>query len=542
MSSAALTESLRIEQPTTDDGAGSSGRPSWCFPLNFSCCCPCLPTSVCKIQDWLHLVLIVGVFATILLLIKLFWEIGYGPSCDSPVCIKQIVSIICIIPSTIYFIQTIGRYDEQLRDKKQKHEHAVEGLVANINEHVAELNELCRQVTENANHFAVGRFNDKRDQFQRFLKNLKTYHGDLYTNDLLEEFRKYVVSWFQIFSGSMFQGERPASIEEEIRRCKSADEICDVALKRLVFCKIDVKVSVPAEVPLITGDSSRYLEDAEAGDAGRTRYCAGGPGYCGASWLQCCTMRCGRQLASSSTGMPITAHLGLCSVRILSRTHANLLFAFLVDIALMIFEAASLRRWSFALLAINEICVISVLGSFEAINEIAQLERKINIFQTRNAEIARRRDEMKANWERVMQLQDLWLYRTLPCLSIMGRVHNHLADETMVLKEAMVDGSATENSDERQKFLKLANDSLASLEQKLGSVESWRIGGPLDEEWKANMGKQLKDCESEQDLNQLLTKLPVLTNEKAASRALPPSTAELASSGAKSSRSVSPRP
>ena len=45
--------------------------------------------------------------------------------------------------------------------KNQKHENAVEGLVANINAQDAELNEMSRQVTKNANHFVVDGFNDR---------------------------------------------------------------------------------------------------------------------------------------------------------------------------------------------------------------------------------------------------------------------------------------------------------------------------------------------------------------------------------------------
>jgi len=210
--------------------------------------------------------------------------------------------------------------------------------------------------------------------------------------------------------------------------------------------------------------------------------------------------------------------------------------AFLVDVALLLYEIVSDRWTSLVLVAVNEVCIISMLACFEQINEIAQLERQILAFTRRSEEVEERKKEARSNWEQVKQLHDLWLYRTLPSLAIMGKIHNHLADEDM----AVANGDASRDS--RPGFLRLANESLEVLELKLGPIEKWR-GTAQGESWKASIGKQLKDCENESDLTKLLSRLPIITQDLSLLEAPPPSFTEdlTAMSTPSSTPRVSPR-
>lgn len=113
----------------------------------------------------------------------------------------------------------------------------------------------------------------------------------------------------------------------------------------------------------------------------------------------------------------------------------------------------------------------------------------------------------------MQQLHDLWLYRTLPSLSIMGKIHNHLADEDFARREALTSDGDAVAPDRRFGFLRLSNESLECLNGKLGSLEDWRAGGPLPDEWKQSIGRQLRACEGEADMQQLLGRLPILTSD-----------------------------
>jgi len=504
---------------------------SRCFPLRICMCLPCLPSSWTKIQDMLHLTLVLGVLASMLCVVLQISELASGISCDSPLCIKQVVSGVLVLPSIFYFIKLISAYDEQLQDKKQRHQEEVEGLIEKLNEQVAETNDLCRKVTENANDFAMGRFNDKCESFQRFLKGVKVHYAELYVaDDMLKELREFIIFWFDVYSGSLINpGESPLlrGAKTEFNRCTSIQTLCDAAIKRVSDAKVAYQFQMPAESPLLpprynraSGSSSApgsfvSVEDPPSAGLQRSLVSDGrqvSDRGCSLSWIQCGgSRRCGLEWSSSEDSMPVSVCFGCGRIKVLSRSHGNLLIAFLIDVALVLFEAFNFRWISLALVVINEICVITTLCFFEQIDEIAKLMKEINAFQQRSEEVTRRRDEARSNWEKVQQLHDLWLYRTLPCLSIMNKIQHHLQDADLARKEAVADGRGGE--DERPSFLRLANESLVCLDRKLGTLDSWRKSGPLDERWKQSIGKQLKDCEGEHDLNELIKRLPILTTD-----------------------------
>eukprot|EP00928_Gymnodinium_smaydae_P064984 TRINITY_DN48195_c0_g1_i2.p1 TRINITY_DN48195_c0_g1~~TRINITY_DN48195_c0_g1_i2.p1 ORF type:complete len:555 (-),score=99.10 TRINITY_DN48195_c0_g1_i2:83-1747(-) len=511
------------------------------FPCSCSPCCPCLPPSLTKVQDWLHGVLLAGVAASVACIVQMVYELAWGGPCvHSPLCYKQWISGICVLPSTVYFIKTIGQYDEQLREKKRRHQEEVEHLIDNINAQVSEMNELCRKVTENANEFAMGRFNDKLEYFQKFLKGVKVHYSDLYaTDEMLQELRSFVVHWLRNFSGSMLNPESSPllrGIEQELIRCTTPSQVCDAAIRRLSESRVAFSFQMPAGQPFLphrqqqlalsgsstTTASSGARELEEAG--GVLVVSSVGPeGKCGMSWLRLtrgCQQRCERTRGSVD-GMPLTIAWFCIYLRVLSRTHANLLACFILDIFLIAFELLSDRWTSFVLVIVNEICVGSMLACFEQINEIAQLEQQIHAYELRSVEVGQRRDEARRNWEKVQQLHDLWLYRTLPCLSIMGKIHSHLADEDMAFREACADGKNV--ADPRPEFLRLANESLDCLERKLGALEDWGKNGPLPDEWKQSVGKQLKGCEECKDVNELIGRLPIITSDLSILDTAPPS-------------------
>jgi len=523
---------------------------SQCHARLFPCtilatCLPCLPPSLTKVQDWLHGVLLAGVFATVLCVVQMIAELAWGDSCHSPLCSKQILSGVVVIPSTIYFMKTIGHYDEQLREKKRRHEEEVENLIVEINQQVEEMNELCRKVTENANDFAVGRFKDKSEHFQRFLKGVKVHYKDLYVDEeMLGELRTFVFNWLRNFSQTLINpaNENPMlkGAEEELRRCKAPNEICDVVSRRISDVTFSFQVPVaPPTVPrraLGNGADSELGGSVASGSTNRSEI----EQKCGITWLQ--LHRCsGCRIERSPTPdrMPIKVNIGVLYLRILSRVHANLLVALFVDFILIVCEGAWGRWTSFALVITNEACVVCMLACFEQINEIAQLEMQIQQYERRSEEVRVKRDEARQSWEQVQLLHDLWLYRTLPCLSILGKIHNHLADEDMHRKEAMADG--TQSKDPRPEFLQFANQSMHCLELKLGPIEEWKKD--KGEEWKQKIGRQLRNCENKKDLNELLTELPIITSDLSLLDAAPPSasfTSGSQSSSLQASRAASP--
>ncbi|CAE7896954.1 unnamed protein product, partial [Symbiodinium necroappetens] len=67
----------------------------------------------------------------------------------------------------------------------------------------------------------------------------------------------------------------------------------------------------------------------------------------------------------------------------------------------------------------------------------------------------------------------------------------------------------------RLEWLRRANQSLECLDQKLGRVQNWTKEGqaPLSKEWKESIGRQLREAERQEQVEQLIQVLPILTSD-----------------------------
>jgi len=209
------------------------------------------------------------------------------------------------------------------------------------------------------------------------------------------------------------------------------------------------------------------------------------------------------------------------SITILSRRHLNHLLYFLLDLVLVLYEVLDLSQaYSIALVCCNWLCVLSTLACFEQIDEIAQLQRRICRYRERSDRVQEQHREAKENWAKVQQLHDLWNYRTQPFLSICGKIHRALdnkdREDARALELARRRGEPPEVSEERRlEWLRRANQSLECLDQKLGRVQNWTKEGqaPLSKEWKESIGRQLREAERQEQVEQLIQVLPILTSD-----------------------------
>lgn len=530
-----------------ETGSGSFGvdqrRGCRLFPIKFNCCCPCLSSNWTVIQDWLHLVLVLGVLASFGCLVSMVVELIVRDKCDSFICVNRWLAAVCIFPSLFWFIATIRHYDQELQTKKRDREREVEKLIEKHNSQVEKMNEVCGNITENANDFAAGRFNDKAAAFIRFLTNVPRDIEVYADEEMVEELRKFVTMWFKTFSGTLISSESNpvwAGVETEMQNCTTVGELCKAGIERIGRYKMALKFQVPAEAPLIEDRDGDRGNDSE------------NQRKCGVTWLRfyCCQkarrllydrpvtfadMReanqgldnaqaaeqwrslrrvtgCGCQWSQRSpteSGMPLEIMFCCGKLRVLSGTHVKFMFNFFLDIGLLVFEAYNKRPVTFGLVLANWLCATSVLACFEQINEIAILDREITFYKERVVEVTAKNEKANKVWEQVKVMHELWKYRTLPTLGVMHRVTNHLEDRVAHKRN----GQALQDTfDNPQEFLRFANQSIECLDKKLGSLESWQARTePLDDEWKDTVGAQLQNIDNtHEDVMGTLSKLPII--------------------------------
>lgn len=509
------------------------------FPIKF-CCCPCLSSNWTVIQDWLHLVLVLGVLASVGCLVSMVVELVVREKCASFICVNRWLAAVCVFPSLFWFIGTIRHYDQELKTKKRTREEMVAKLIEKHNEQVETMNEVCGNITENANHFAEGRFNDKAAAFIRFLRNVPRDVEVYSDEEMVEELRKFVTMWFKTFSGTLISSESNpvwAGVEEDMQNCRTVGELCEAGIERVNRYKIAFKFQVPAEAPLIQERDDRGNDVENQRKCGATwlrfycckkarrllhdrpvtyaEMCDANPDLdsCGARRTAWRSLRhvtgCGCQRSPTENGMPFEFLFCCGKLRVLSGTHVKFMFNFFLDIGLLVFEAYNLRFVTFGLVFANWLCATSVLACFEQINDIAILEREITFFKERVVEVTAKNEKANKVWEQVKLMHELWKYRTLPTLGVMHRVTNHLEDRVAHKRS----GQAVQDTfDNPQEFLRFANQSIECLDQKLGSLESWQSRTePMMEEWKDTVGAQLTNIENtNEDVMSTLSKLPII--------------------------------
>mmetsp|Transcript_14393 Transcript_14393/g.29867 ORF Transcript_14393/g.29867 Transcript_14393/m.29867 type:complete len:577 (-) Transcript_14393:15-1745(-) len=538
----------------TSLSASSFGQPERCrcqgacctrchsrvFPCNVGLCCPCLPSSWRSAKDWLHLVLILGVLSSTVFVILQIVEIALQEHCHTPFCLGQLISAILLLPSLYDFFKFIGAYDESLQEHKQRAEDEVHGLIESINQQVAEMQDVAAKLTESATDFAFRSFDSSREGFEKFILDLKLYYSELYEDPLmLQELRCFMLKWLHVFSQSLLDAETNPllkGIEEEFKKCETLDELCEKVTGRLSRLKVSTRlVLAPAESYVLSTAHQRpqlALEEglpsasfATASSASTASAVSGGK--CGVSWLRLdCRGRFGRQVLRTRDGnfdreWPLTIAFCCGSITILSRRHLNHLLYFLLDLVLVLYEVLDLSQaYSIALVCCNWLCVLSTLACFEQIDEIAQLQRRICRYRERSDRVQEQHREAKENWAKVQQLHDLWNYRTQPFLSICGKIHRALdnkdREDARALELARRRGEPPEVSEERRlEWLRRANQSLECLDQKLGRVQNWTKEGqaPLSKEWKESIGRQLREAERQEQVEQLIQVLPILTSD-----------------------------
>lgn len=463
------------------------------FPFSLPCC-SCLPSGLAKIQDWLHLVLVAGILGSVLCVVQLIYELEWGGACGSFFCARQIISGLFLLPSTVYFIRTIGSYDEQLRCKKERHTKEVENLIQHINTAVNDLNEVCHKMAMNANDFAMTIFDDKTKNLTLFLRNVK-WKKDLYVNEaLLSELKEYVIQWMTIFSGGMLRAQSgvKGNFEAKIRGCQRVEDVVEVALSAIKENEMRIKYEKPAEIPLLSERRDRDVEEGQPGCLGASN------AQCGVTWIKFeRRASCGCRRSPTEDSMPLMLSFGPVRLRVLSSPHLNLMMAFLLDVVLIFSEVVWGRYASLSLVLVNMVSVVALLLCYEQINEIAQLEKEIHRFARRSEEVEIKRDEARIEWDKTERLQELWKRRTFPCLRLMGKITEYLEDKDFTRHDMESDGSDRDQiqayDEGRVAFLRFANQSMRGLEANLGATELWLARqDPNFHSWKMMVGDILE--------------------------------------------------
>jgi len=451
---------------------------------------------------------------------------------DKWFCVKEALVIFFVLPCTTYFFRATNQYDDRLQAKQQGAQRQKEHLMKSYNDLLSDMDSLLTKSAESSAGLAERSFESKRRDFQRFLERAKTRYSSVYSGTktdsdaLLKQFRRFVANWLAVFEECSIDPIRcPKRVlqPEELNRCTSISEVCELCLERLRVTEVRfisiqrdqdqrmlrknkdelTRMSTTSTRSRIFIPHGRNLESElmSTETVGRR-----------ISWLTFgfgSGCRCVDEYALAD-GFPREVRFlcGRCVV--LSAEHLMLLSAFISGWVLILMSMLSKHTDArmIGLLFVTEICIVVVLLRFEEIDIIQQLEREVEKLTAAAKNVGDQREKMRKFWSSAQQLTELWLYRTVPRLDLYKEIHSQLEDAT---------------HDDLLKNIEGANTRLEELDSKLGQLEAWRNDGRMKVEAKKRFGKAVNQLCQEQEFDEILIKLEDLTKQEMACLEAPPS-------------------
>merc|ERR1719456_630887 len=152
------------------------------------------------------------------------------------------MTLVGIFPVSWYLMSVIGQYDDRLMNKQRDAQKKKENLTRSYNDLLSDMDALLTKSAESSAGLAERSFESKRRDFQRFLERAKSryasvFNGSKADNDkLMENFRRFVLNWLRVFeecSIDPIQCPKRVVTLEELQRCMTIGEVCDLTLERL---------------------------------------------------------------------------------------------------------------------------------------------------------------------------------------------------------------------------------------------------------------------------------------------------------------------
>jgi hypothetical protein len=490
-----------------------------------------------------HLILVLGIISSLALAtlscLVLFKDVTKLLS--NPMCMVSVVLSICgIIPVCFYLMRVVGQYDDRLMNKQQQALEKKQNLTRSYNELLSDMDALLTKSAESSAGLAERSFESKRRDFQRFLERAKmrfsrdgNYSGQYHKGEaeqLLKQFRCFCINWLKIFeecSIDPIHFPKQVVTQEELLRCTTITEVCDLCLERLRVTEVRfITVQRDEDMKLLKKNQNelRRITTAAAKVSGQQSGGAGplaiqdlansmpaGPNCC--SWWKCGLFGCGvsTEDAIAEEGFPKECSCLCMRVVLLSKEHVVLLFG-CVSTAIVITMSVYTLQLSdgsqteetpvlrLCLAAMALVAIIVMLVRFEEIDVIQQMEREVKQLEQSTAAVEQQRQRMREFWTNCQQLTELWLYRTVPRLDLYKELHSQIEDVS------------TENA---LQSITSSNQHLEELNHHLGPLEYWRNDGQVTLDDKKAFSKAVNQICQEQELPTILKKLEDVTKSTA---------------------------
>eukprot|EP00927_Polykrikos_kofoidii_P073395 TRINITY_DN69440_c0_g1_i1.p1 TRINITY_DN69440_c0_g1~~TRINITY_DN69440_c0_g1_i1.p1 ORF type:complete len:529 (-),score=66.83 TRINITY_DN69440_c0_g1_i1:38-1624(-) len=459
-------------------------------PWQYVCCGQVhewIPKQWRVVQSFPHLVLLSGsITSSIVITHNLYCWKHHG--CMTLFCQVRILTSVFGFFCTAYFVSTVFQYDDRWDAKQKAVEEAQAELRQKCDDVVSEIDGLLARSVENNAGLAERSFESKRRDFQRFLARVGPRLDEVGSarrmdgEALMSHFLGFVTRWLNIFSeASVDPVGKPRRLvsNEEMRPCATAGELAALVEGRCRNSK---------EILLVSSQRNEDREEMSKLQKALPKFqlftkVAGNAETDTTSWLQfhgwagICTVP-----SDDEDVFPLELCFGFLTLRILSHEHLRLIVSFFIGCYLLSLHVMlctyrrTPRQWKtsmfhFADLSLCMVCLCVVLYEFRNMNVVDRLQRSIEEWALAERALEHKRDDMTRFYSSVQEQADVWLYRTIPRLDVMG---NFLGD----LEDAVDDNFVG--------LLKAMNEVHDTVDSAMPPLQVWKM---MNDTQKQNCGE-----------------------------------------------------
>lgn len=562
-----MAAAFNIEEPEDDNLNNFNNQPliheqekkPGCFPFKLCGCLPSqlrfwLPNTVREIQDYTHLSLaIVIVYCMILVVVHIVTFFSYFFAGKNIYAMREFTVFLITFLVLPYCFKTVTQFDTRLLERRDKVQESKEQLQAQYHDMISGMHEFLEKFMKFNTSMAENLFEGKLRTFRRWLAHVKQTFPVVFTgsqsehDEVVVQFKLLAVRWFEVLQEcSIDPVEYPFCPirPDEFDNCNSVEEVCNHCLRKLEDAPtLGLIIGKEREnVKCLMNDNEKEVQRLQTGGEGPGLGGVDNPadaleqGFgvhardvkgqtmrtsCCPSWIVIGHTDCKFcQKAESNDGYPRTCGCICTKVIINSPDQVKLLAGWLLGCLLVIFHiiwlgvqakknAGVIFAFLFHMLAVSSfiVCLFVVLVKFDDIDFVQQMEVEIRELDNKTGQVKKQSEEQKEFWNKVQDLNGVWLYRTIPRLDLLETVSHKLEDS---------------KPEEMKRMLAISNQALDALEKTVGAIENWK-GEAMSDDDKQKFAKHLKKANNQAELIDVVKEINEVNNtELGYLRALPP--------------------
>jgi len=419
-------------------------------------------------------------------------------------CACEVLDLCFLLPCTYQIILMMGHYDDRKQSRLKEIANEKAGLTEAYSDILGDLEGVLGTMSDSSAGLAEKNFATHRRDVIHFLEKCKKRFTECFVGSkidemrFLEQFRRLIRHWLKVFEEASIDPEgHPMLIEKfpnEFDLLKTLPELIDRVISRLNEAELrmvtdrqkndnaeidrfkqsleghkrnsmTLDVAIPGQQENALQASLRELRDMSGRNVVEATRCG---------WCEC-KAGCAYKKLGTTESFPILVGCGCIQMNILCREHGQMLFGILVGTALAIWnlvapfvmkvgedQASSFMKgavWQAVPLLVYVASLTVLVAHIESICEILRLEREVANIKEEHKRLDVVKEQMHDFYDKVQEVIDLWLYRTIPRLDLYKEMNHFLEDSEpmMIINQ-----------------IETVNKSIATLEANLGPLPVWK--------------------------------------------------------------------